>query len=114
MSFPTVFIPPSKVGGADHTTMIRQGQLRDSVISPVAPVHNSVTPNPESKDGALPQTNPECFCGTRTIRVIQPLIDSLLIIRILNPKQACVVGLAVVKSLFPSIISTDGYDPYTA
>lgn len=92
--------------------MIRQGQFRDAVIHPVVPVHNSVAPNPESKDNTLPQTNPECFCETM-INVFQPLFDSVLIIRTLNPKQACVVGLAVVKSLFPSITPTDGYDPYT-
>lgn len=108
----TVLIAPSVVvAWSDDTAVVGQGQLGLCVILPVAVAHHPVIcPNPESEDTTLPQTDPESTVSS--LGVIQPLYDSILIFDTLNPQQACVFGLAVVKGLFPSRFYWDDFDSH--
>ena len=107
----TVLIAPSVVVTfLDDATVVGQGQLGLCVILPVAVAHHPVAcPNPESEDTTLPQTDPE---WTVCLGVIQPLYNSILIFDVLNPQQACVFGLAVVKGLFPSRFYFNDFDSH--
>lgn len=107
----TVLIAPSVVVTfLDDAAVVGQGQLGLCVILPVAVAHHPVAcPNPESEDTTLPQTDPE---WTVCLGVIQPLYNSVLIFDVLNPQQACVFGLAVVKGLFPSRFSFNDFDSH--
>lgn len=58
----TVFITPPVAGCFDNPTMMRHGHLRVSIVLPVAAVHHSVLPNPESDHTTLSQANPERAC----------------------------------------------------
>lgn len=108
----TVLIAPSVVvAWSDDTAVVGQGQLGLCFILPVAVAHHPVAcPNPESEDTTLPQTDPESTVSS--LGVIQPLYDSLLIFNTLNPQQACVFGLAVVKGLFPSRFYWNDFDSH--